>query len=165
MPPVLALIGKPNCGKTTLIEKLIPALARKGVRTGTIKHHHGPIRMDTPGKDTWRHKRAGAESVLIASPWKLSLVKDTDVEWSLDILVSRYMSDLDIVLTEGYKRAGMPQVEVFRKAAHESPLHTPSDTGSLIAIMSDTPVALGVPNFDMDDVGALADLIETSFLK
>ena len=55
MPPVLAFIGKPNCGKTTLIEKLIPALADKGVRVGTIKHHHGEIQMDTPSKDTWRH--------------------------------------------------------------------------------------------------------------
>ena len=60
MPPVLALIGKPDCGKTTLIEKLIPALAQKGLRIGTLKHHHGPIQMDVPGKDTWRHKQAGA---------------------------------------------------------------------------------------------------------
>ena len=76
-----------------------------------------------------------------------------------------YMTDMDMVLTEGYKKAGLPQVEVFRSAAHETPLHIKGESDSLFAVMSDTPVDLGVANFDINDVEALADLIETRFLK
>jgi len=68
MPPVIAIIGKKNCGKTTLIEKLIPEFIDLGYRVGTIKHHHGTMSMDQPGKDTWRHKQAGAHAVVLSSP-------------------------------------------------------------------------------------------------
>ena len=67
MPPVVAIIGKKNCGKTTLIEKLIPELIDLGYRIGTIKHHHGDISIDQPGKDTWRHKQAGAHAVVLVN--------------------------------------------------------------------------------------------------
>ena len=132
---------------------------------GTVKHDTHGFDIDHEGKDTWRHKAAGAESVLISSPWKLSLIKDTDQDWALTDLVTTYMADLDVVLTEGYKKADMPQVEVFRSAAHKTPLHSKNESNSLIAVMSDTPVDLGVPNFNINDVGALADLIEEKFLS
>jgi molybdopterin-guanine dinucleotide biosynthesis protein B len=76
MPPVLAVIGKPNCGKTTLIEKLISALAEKGLRVGN-HHHHGDIHMDTPDKDTWGHKQAGARAVALSSPSGVGFIQDT----------------------------------------------------------------------------------------
>ena len=165
MPPIISIISKKNSGKTTLLEKLIPEMKKRGHRVGTVKHDTHGFDIDHEGKDTWRHKAAGAESVLIASPWKLSLIKDTTRDMSLESLVSTYLSDLDIVLTEGYKKAQMAQVEVFRSAAHKTPLHAKGESDSLIAVMSDTPVDLGVPNFDINDIGALADLIEKKFLK
>ncbi len=165
MPPIISIISKKNSGKTTLLEKLIPEMKKRGHRVGTVKHDTHGFDIDHEGKDTWRHKAAGAEAVLIASPWKLSLIKDTTRDMSLESLVSTYLSDLDIVLTEGYKKAQMAQVEVFRSAAHKTPLHAKGESDSLIAVMSDTPVDLGVPNFDINDIGALADLIEKKFLK
>ena len=75
------------------------------------------------------------------------------------------MADMDLVLTEGYNKADMPQVEVFRSTAHKTPLNAKGTTGGLFAVMSDTPLDLGVPNFDIDDIDSLADLIEAKFLK
>lgn len=164
-PPIVSIVSKKSSGKTTLLENLIPELKRRGYRVGTVKHDTHGFNIDHEGKDTYRHKASGAEAVMISSPWKLSFIKDSSEDLSLDQLVARYMSDLDIVLTEGYKSANMPQVEVFRSAAHKAPLHIKGEKNSLIAVMSDVPVDLGVPNLDIDDVRGLADLIEQRFLK
>ena len=163
-PPIVSIVSKKRSGKTTLLEKLIPELKSRGYRVGTVKHDTHGFNIDHEGKDTYRHKACGAEAVLISSPWKLSFVKDSQEDLPLEYLVERYMNDLDIVLTEGYKRAGMPQVEVYRSAAHKTPLHTRGEQNTLIAVMSDAPVDLGVPNLDINDVRSLADLIANLFL-
>jgi molybdopterin-guanine dinucleotide biosynthesis adapter protein len=163
-PPVISIVGKKRSGKTTLLEKLIPELKLRGYRVGTVKHDSHGFDIDHEGKDTYRHKACGAEAVMISCPWKLSLIKDTSEEVPVTHLVSRYMNDMDIVLTEGYKRAGMPQVEVFRCTAHDAPLHVKGEESSLIAVLSDRPVDLGVPNLDIDNVQALADLIVERYL-
>jgi molybdopterin-guanine dinucleotide biosynthesis adapter protein len=159
-PPVISIVGKKKSGKTTLLEKLIPELKRRGYRVGTVKHDAHGFDMDHKGKDTYRHKACGADAVMISCPWKLSLIKDTSEEVPLVQLVARYMNDVDIVLTEGYKRADLPQVEVFRSTAHDAPLHVKGETSSLFAVLSDRPVDLGVPNLDINDFQTLADLIE-----
>lgn len=164
-PPIISIVSKKNSGKTTLLEKLIPELGRRGYRVGTVKHDTHGFDIDHEGKDTWRHKRSGASTVAISSPWKLSLIKDVDEEVSLDRIVEAYFNDTDLVLTEGYKRAGKPQIEVFRSTAHRRPLHAKGESNALIAVMSDVPVDLGVPNFDINDIAALADFIEQGFLS
>ncbi len=164
-PPIVSIISKKRSGKTTLLEKLIPELKSRGYRVGTVKHDTHGFDIDHEGKDTYRHKISGAEAVLISSPWKISFIKDTNEDLALHQLVTRYMADLDIVLTEGYKRANMPQVEVFRSAAHKTPLHTKNEESTLIAVMSDVPLDLGVPVLGIDDVKSLADLIEKQFLR
>ncbi|MEJ2156120.1 MAG: molybdopterin-guanine dinucleotide biosynthesis protein B [Desulfobacteraceae bacterium] len=141
-PPIVSIVSKKRSGKTTLLEKLIPELKRRGYRVGTVKHDTHGFDIDHEGKDTYRHKACGAEAVMISSPWKLSFIKDSKEDLSLDKLVSIYMNDLDIVLTEGYKRANMPQVEVFRSTAHKTPLHVKGEENSLFAIVSDVPVDL-----------------------
>jgi molybdopterin-guanine dinucleotide biosynthesis protein B len=157
MPPVLALIGKPNCGKTTLIEKLIPALADEGVRVGTIKHHHGEIQMDTPGKDTWRHKQAGAQVVLLSSPVGLGLIQDTSADTPVEDLVSRYFQEVDLVIAEGYKGSAFPKIEVFRSKIYDEPLQDPAKT--VIAMVSDVEIRPGLPWFKYDDIGSLVEFI------
>jgi molybdopterin-guanine dinucleotide biosynthesis protein B len=157
MPPVLALIGKPNCGKTTLIEKLIPALVEKGVRVGTIKHHHGDIRMDTPGKDTWRHKQAGAQVVLLASPVGIGLIQDTAGDTPVEDLVSRYFQEVDLVIAEGYKWSTLPKIEVFRSTVYDEPMQEPGK--SLIAMVSDVEIRQDLPWFKYDDIGSLVEFI------
>lgn len=162
--PVVSVVSKKSGGKTTLLEKLISELKARGYRVGTVKHDTHGFDIDHKGKDTWRHKQAGADSVAISSPWKVSLIKDVSEEASLDQIVEKYFTDMDIVLTEGYQRAGKPQIEVYRSSAHRFPLHVKDTQNSLIAVMSDVAVDLGVPRFDLNDVGALVDLIEKRFL-
>jgi molybdopterin-guanine dinucleotide biosynthesis protein B len=163
-PPIVSIVSKKRSGKTTLIERLIPELGRRGYRVGTVKHDTHGFDIDHEGKDTWRHKQSGASSVVISSPWKLSLIKDVDREPDLDFIVATYFADVDLVLTEGYLRAGKPQVEVYRSAAHTNPLHEKGSANTLIAVMSDTPLDLGVPNLHIDAVTDLADLIVRQIL-
>ncbi|KPK26767.1 MAG: hypothetical protein AMJ61_07910 [Desulfobacterales bacterium SG8_35_2] len=157
MPPVLAFTGKPNCGKTTLIEKLIPALAHKGFHTGTIKHHHGAIQMDTPGKDTWRYKQAGARAVLLSSPTGIGFIQDTSADTPVEDLVSRYFQNIDLVIAEGYKWSSLPKIEVFRSTLYDEPLQDPGET--LIAMVSDLRIRHDLPWFTPEDIDGLAAFI------
>ena len=163
--PVLSIVSKKNSGKTTLLEKLIPEMKSRGYRVGTIKHDTHGFEIDHEGKDTWRHKKAGAQTVVISSPWKISIIKDVEIEVSLDRIVEDHFKDMDIVVTEGYKHAGKPQIEVFRSAAHSEPLHSKTNPGTLVAMVSDVSLDLGVPRFDIDDIGSIADFIERKFIK
>ena len=151
MPPVISVIGKSNSGKTTIIERLIPELAKRGLRVGTIKHHHSgrDVSMDVPGKDTWRHKQAGARVVALSSPAGLGIIRDTDRHIPPNELVSKYFHDVDLVITEGYKQDAFPKIEVYRRAAHSGPL---PDTANLAAMVSDDSVDKGVPVFGLDDI-------------
>ena len=164
-PAVVSIVSKKQSGKTTLIEKLVPALRRKGYRVGTVKHDTHGFDIDHQGKDSWRHKQAGADAVVISFSRKISLIKDVAEEMSLDQIVTQLFSDMDIVITEGYKRAGKPQIEVFRSAAHSMPLYSKEEKNTLVAVMSDVPLDLGVPQFDINDIMALADFIEDVFIK
>ena len=163
MPPVIALIGKPDSGKTTLLEKLIPELHRRGYRIGTIKHHVHAFEMDKPGKDTWRHKQAGASTVALSSPTGLGIIRDVDEDLSIDELVGRYYGDTDLVITEGYKRLPLPKIEVFRSALHPEPL--PNRDETWVAMVSDTTPPGDLPCFGLDDIVDLADFLETRFIK
>ena len=158
IPPVVAIVGKSGSGKTTLLEKLIPELKRRGYRVGTVKHHLHDFDVDKEGKDSWRHARAGAETVVIASPDKLAMVKKTSIDMSLEAMKERFFYDVDIVLAEGYKTGGQLKVEVFRASVHGQPLfhHDPA----LLATVTDSDVETGAPRFGLDDIVPLADYLE-----
>jgi len=162
MVPVLSIVGKSDSGKTTLIEKLIPELKRRGYRVGTIKHDAHRFEMDHEGKDTYRHFHAGADAVLISSAEKMAMQKRVQQERSIDEMVATFLHDLDIVLTEGYKSGDKPKIEVFRSAAHKAPLCTDAD--NRIALASDVAIDVDVPRFHLDDVDGIADFIEETFL-
>ena len=163
-PPVVSIISKKNSGKTTLLVKLIPELKKRGYTVGTLKHDVHGFDIDHEGKDTWKHKQAGSDVVVISCPWKVSLIKDVAKELSIDELVDNFFMDADIVITEGYKRADKPKIELFRKAAHASPVHTTQKGSTLIAMISDIHVEIDVPLFHIDDISGVADFIETTFL-
>lgn len=163
MPPVIAFIGKPDSGKTTLLEKLIPELRCRGYRIGTIKHHVHAFEMDKPGKDTWRHKQAGASTVALSSPTGLGIIRDVAEDLTIEELVGRYYGDIDLVIAEGYKRLGLPKIEVFRSALHDAPLPDRDDTW--VAMVSDTAGVKELPCFGLDDVVGLADFLEERFIK
>jgi len=161
-PPCISIVGKSNAGKTTFLEKLIPELKQRGYRVGTIKHDVHGFEVDREGKDSWRHKQAGAATVAISAPRKVAVIRDVVVEKTLHSLLVEYFQDRDIVLTEGYKKEGMPKVEIYRHTVHAKPLCRKGD--NLVAIVSDTPLDLGVPHFELDDIGGVADLLEKRFL-
>jgi molybdopterin-guanine dinucleotide biosynthesis protein B len=93
------------------------------------------------------------------------MVKDLEQEMDLDRIVSSFFVGMDLVITEGYKRGGKPQIEVFRRAAHDEPLHTKEAPGTMIAVASDVAIDLGVPRLDVNDIPAIADFIEARFLS
>jgi molybdopterin-guanine dinucleotide biosynthesis protein B len=160
MPPIICIVGRSQSGKTTLIEKLIPALKRRGYRIGTIKHSHHIFDFDKSGKDSWRHKDAGAETVIIASPGKIAMVKN-DHQGTLDGLQD-YFGDLDLVITEGYKKERKPKIEVVRSARHAEALL--KDDRHLVAVVTDADLEMEVPVFGMEDVDQLADFIAKKYL-
>ncbi len=160
--PIVSIIGKSNSGKTTLLEKLIPELKRRGYRVATIKHHaHAGFEIDQPGKDTWRHAQAGSDVVVITSPDKLALIEQLQRELSLDEIAAR-IDGVDLILTEGFKSAGKPAIEVLRAGRG---LERVGDPGQLAAIASDAPLEAPVPVLDLNDAVSIADFIEQRFLK
>jgi molybdopterin-guanine dinucleotide biosynthesis protein B len=162
--PVISVVGRSNAGKTTLLEKVIRELTARGRRVGTVKHHvHGPVEVDVPGKDSWRHRRAGAVAVAVVSRQTFFVVRDTPEDESLEAIVHRAMAGVDLVLTEGFKSGPMPKIEVSRAAQQVPLLCGPDD--HLIAVVTDRGLDVPVPCFGLDDVGGLADFIEREFLR
>ena len=160
MPPIVSIVGQSESGKTTLIEKLIPLLTQRGYRIGTIKHTHHAVDIDRAGKDSARHRNAGAKTVMLASPGRIALFKATASE-SLDGLI-RYFDDVDLLITEGYKRENKPKIEVLR-AAVGSELLCRNDPG-LVAVATDADLEVHVPVFRLDDPAAIAEFIAQRFL-
>lgn len=163
MIPIVSIVGKSDSGKTTLIEKIVPELSRRGYRVTTVKHDLHGFEIDKEGKDSWRHKRAGAQAVVISSPRKVALIRDVDKDMSLEELGDSFGEDADLILSEGFKKDVQPKIEVFREGKHEELLCTKED--NLIAIASNRPFDIGVPCLDIDDVKGIVDLIESKFLK
>jgi molybdopterin-guanine dinucleotide biosynthesis protein B len=160
-PPIVIIAGRSGSGKTTLLERLIPELKKKGLRVGSIKHHkEGDFDIDHPGKDSWRHKKAGAEKTVISSPTRIGLVMDADHDHRPDELI-HFFHEMDIVLVEGHKEEALPKVEIFRPELHGSPLFL-KDPG-LIAVMTNSTLKTGVPVLSLDDITGLADLLVRHF--
>jgi molybdopterin-guanine dinucleotide biosynthesis protein MobB len=162
MIPIVSIVGKSNSGKTTLIEKLIAELTSRGWRVATIKHNRHGFEIDHEGKDSWRHKQAGAVVTVIASPGRVAMIEDTQKDYEIDEIRDRYIRQADIILVEGYKVNPHPKIEVVRTELRQERLCGPGD--HLIALAGDRPVAGDVPWFDRDDVRGLADLIMERFL-
>ena len=157
MIPMVSIIGKSGSGKTTLIERLIPALRELGLRVATIKHDAHRFDIDYPGKDSWRHKKAGAEAVVISSAGKLALIQNMSGDLPPEEVQRRYLRDVDLIITEGYKTGSLPKVEVHRRARSTELLSGSSD--NLIAIATDEPLDVDVPCFDLNDMSLLAKFL------
>ena len=139
---IISVVGRKNAGKTTLTVALTNELLRRGHRVMTIKHGHHPADADRHGSDTWRHFHEGrAERVLIASPDLRVLFERSADDYDPVGLARQYMQGADIVLTEGYKAAPLPKIEVFRRVASSAPLYDPAapNAQQWIAIITDDP--------------------------
>ena len=153
---VIGLAGWSGAGKTSLLRRLIPRLRAQGLRVSTIKHAHHDFDVDQPGKDSWHHRQAGAEEVLVASGRRWALMHElrSEPEPTLAALLAR-MRPVDLVLVEGFKRHGHPKIEIHR-AANGKPLLYPDDA-SVVALASDAmPSGLAIPWLHLDDIEAIA---------
>ncbi len=159
--PLVTIIGRSGSGKTTLVERLVAAFKGRGYRVATVKHHsHRGFEIDQPGKDSWRFARAGSDHVVIAAPDKIASYRKIERELSLDEIAAG-IAGVDLILVEGYRQAGAPSLEVVRA---EVSLELIGSREQRFAAVADVPLELGVPQFGMDDIQGVADLIETRFL-
>ena len=158
--PVVSLVGKSGVGKTTALERIIRELKRRGYRLGTVKHDTHGFDIDKPGKDSWRHSQAGSDAVVISGPRGMALIRQSSAEMPLDEIVP-LMGDVDIVITEGYKRGEKPKIEVSRLERGTELL---CEAGELIAIMTDHPIDMPVPQFDLEDARGIVDLLEQLYM-
>ncbi len=163
MIPIVSVVGKSNSGKTTLIEKMIEKLVERGYRVATIKHNRHGFDIDHEGKDSWRHKKAGARLTLLASPEKVALIEDTGTDLGIGELRDRYINNVDIILTEGFKGNPYPKIEVFRSVMKRELLS--SEDANLIAVASDVPVETDANLFDINDIEGIIDMVEELFLS
>jgi molybdopterin-guanine dinucleotide biosynthesis adapter protein len=162
--PILSITGCGKCGKTTLVEKLVAELTGRGYVIGTLKHDVHGFQMDHEGKDTWRHKQAGARAVAIIGPDQVAVVRSTpEREYSVYDAIE-LLGPVDLVITEGFKRAPFPKIEVFSSVRNEGGLLCGHDP-NLLAVAGDLPVETALPRFSWNDVTGIADFIETRLLK
>ena len=155
---VFGFAGYSGAGKTTLIEQLIPRFVQAGLRVSLIKHAHHAFDIDKPGKDSYRHREAGATEVLVTSDrrWVMMHELRDEVQPSLDAQLARF-APCDLVLVEGFKRAAIPKLEVFRPS-FERPLLHPDDA-NIVAIAADAPVETTLPLLDLNNPDAIAEFI------
>lgn len=156
---VFGLVGWSGSGKTELLVKLLPELKRRGFKVSTMKHTHHNFDMDKPGKDSFRHREAGAEEVMVASGRRWALVHELreDPEPDMDTLIEQ-MTPVDLLLIEGFKRNNHAKMEVSRVETGKPLIATDDDT--IVAVACDMEIeGLTVPLLDLDDVTAVADFI------
>lgn len=157
MRSIISLVGKSSSGKTTLLEKLIIELKRRGSKVAIVKHSHHADDLDTAKKDTWRFTQAGAELSAINSLDHLAIFRHMDHFFDPQEISSFILWDYDIILTEGFKGSPYPKIEVHRAAQGKELL---TDAQLLLAVVTDEPLDVKVPQYSHDDIAGLADLIE-----
>ena len=159
---VIGLAGFSGAGKTTLTEQLIPLLVAKGFNIATIKHAHHNFDADIEGKDSWRHRQAGASQVLVSSKKRRAHFTETANEASLDTLLTE-LAPSDIVLVEGFKNDPIPKIELRRQGMGRQDTDSPAlykKNPHILAVATDSKIAdCPLPQFDINDPKAIADFI------
>ncbi len=162
---ILGFAGWSGSGKTTLIERLIPRFAQQGLRVSLIKHAHHDFDVDKPGKDSWRHRKAGCSEVLLVSDQRWALMHELrgEAEPGLEQCIER-ISPCDLLLVEGFKHHPLPKIETWREPVGKPLLH-PQDP-HILAIASDVPIETALPRFALeDDAGITAFIIRALELR
>jgi len=161
MAPIVSIVGRSKSGKTTLLEKLIVELKKRGYKVGTMKHTPLGMAWSDDDKDSQRHIKAGSEATIMVAPDKLVLIKPISEPENLDEIARLFNEDCDIILAEGFKQGDAPKIEVHRKGV-ATPL---KDVKKLFAIATDEKLDTKVRQFALDDIKGIANLIEEGFIK
>jgi molybdopterin-guanine dinucleotide biosynthesis adapter protein len=162
MRSIISIVGKSSSGKTTLLEKLIAELKRRGYKVAIVKHSHHKDDLDTAAKDTWRFTKAGSELSAINSLDHLAIYRHMDNFFDPQDISSFIMWDFDILLTEGFKGSNYPKIEVHRDVQGKELL---TDPKLLLAVVTDVPLNVTVPQLSHDDVAGVADIIEKTMIS
>jgi len=161
MRPIISVVGKSKSGKTTLLRSLIIELKQRGYEVATIKHTDQDFEIDKAGKNSWQFSQSGSRIVAISSPHKVAVIKQVERDLSPRELSRFISSDYDLILTEGFKQSNTPKIEVHRKEQGGELICPPQQ---LLAVVTDEPLAIDVPQFSRDEVQQIADLIESRLL-
>jgi molybdopterin-guanine dinucleotide biosynthesis adapter protein len=154
---IYGVIGWKNSGKTSLMERLVADITARGFSVSTVKHVHHAVDLDQPGKDSFRHRQAGAREVVLASADRFALmVEHRGPEPELPAILAR-LAPVDLVLVEGYKRDSHPKLEVWRAETGQPMIQ--HDDPLVRAVATDAALSLPVPVLDLNDTGAVADFI------
>ncbi len=155
---VFGIAGWSGSGKTTLLEKLIPALIARGLKVSVIKHAHHGFDIDKPGKDSYRHREAGAAEVMLASGSRWALMHECrdEGEPQLSALIAR-LAPCDLVLVEGFKQEPVPKLEVHRPANGKPPLF--AERNDIVAVACDEAIDAPVPVLPLNNIDAVADFV------
>ena len=155
---VFGIAGYSGSGKTTLLEKLIPQFTARGLKVSVIKHAHHGFDIDRPGKDSYRHREAGASEVLLScnDRWALMHERRDGSDVTLDELLAR-LAPCDLVLVEGFKQEPIPKLEVYRPENGKPPLFP--ERSDIVAVASNVALAVSLPRLALDDVAAIADFV------
>ncbi len=154
----VSFVGRSNSGKTTLITHLIPVLRSRNLKIGTIKHTHHKAEFDKAGKDSWRHRQAGSEQVVLHSHDQLVLYTDQPPAQSLSETVNRWFGEFDLVISEGFKNEAGLKIEVYREATGKTPLYSDPEY-DIQAIVSDNDLGVSITVFNFEELEALCDWI------
>lgn len=155
---IFGFAGYSGSGKTTLIEQLIPLITARGITVSLIKHAHHTFDIDRPGKDSYRHRKAGCNEVLITSSRRWALIHELRGAAEPELAEQvKHLSPCDLLLVEGYKREHIPKLEVYRAEVGEPLIH-PHDS-NIVAIAADAPVHTELPQFDLNVPAPIADFI------
>jgi molybdopterin-guanine dinucleotide biosynthesis protein B len=157
MHSIISIVGKSHSGKTTLLESLITELKRRGYKVAIVKHSHHANDLDMASKDTWRFTKAGSELSAINSLDHLAIYRRTEHYFDPQEISSFILWDYDLILTEGFKGSHYPKIEVHRRGQGQELL---TDPQQLLAVVTDEPLDVKVPQFPQNDVAGIADLIE-----
>ena len=157
--PIFRFVGPSGSGKTTLLERVVGELKRRGLRVAVAKDTHHDVELDQPGKDTWRLARAGAEQVVLATDARLTLFQRRSRRPTLAEIAALVAPQADILLAEGFRDSVEPAVLVWRSALGRDGV---AGTDPVVAIVADAPTGLGAPEFELDQVKPLVELLLAS---
>jgi molybdopterin-guanine dinucleotide biosynthesis adapter protein len=161
---IIGLAGWSGSGKTTLVTKVIPVLARRGLKIATVKHAHHEFDIDQPGKDSWLHRQAGASEVAIVSSRRWAMIHELGEEPEPQLAdILQKLSPVDLVIVEGFKRQSHPKLEVYRACVGKPLLHPDDDC--IVAVATDAPLPqASLPVLMLDDIEGIADMLQAEAL-
>ena len=160
--PIVTVVGYSNAGKTRCVVKLLSALTRRGYRIATAKHCHRGFDLDVKGKDTWKHKRAGAVTTLMSGRNQIGLVTDVAVPLSLGQMCEQYIHSADLLLAEGYSWEPFPKILVASRETLRQERIT--SLKPILAVVADFQLDDSLPHFSFAQLDSLASLVEERFL-